>query len=205
MDILAKLFGGTARVKIMRLFLLNPGGTFENKDIATKSKVHIAMVRKELALLGSIGFVKKRSFFKEVPVDGGKNKGVHKKRVMGWQLRDDFPLLVSVRNLMVNTEPLRRQEIANRIKRGGNIKLVIVSGFFVHNSDSSLDILIVGDNLKKSAIENAVAVIESEVGKELNYAFLNTSDFKYRLSVYDKFIRDILDYPHEKIVDKLGI
>jgi len=205
MDILAKLFGGPARVKIMRLFLLNSQNVFENKDVATKSKVKPPVVRKELNLLASIGFIKKRSFFKEVSLKKGKKIIVRKKRVNGWQLCDDFSLLPPVRNLLVNTEPLRRQEIANRIKRSGDIKLVVVSGFFVHNTDSRLDILIVGDNLKKSAIENAVSVIESEVGKELKYAFLNTLDFKYRMSVYDKFIRDILDFPHEKIINKLGL
>jgi hypothetical protein len=54
-------------------------------------------------------------------------------------------------------------------------------------------------------LERAIRDIESEVGKELTYAAFKTDDFIYRLGMYDKFIRDILDYPHEKILDKIGI
>jgi hypothetical protein len=43
------------------------------------------------------------------------------------------------------------------------------------------------------------------VGKELRYAFFSTDEFKYRMSMYDKLVRDILDYPHKVLLDKLGI
>ncbi len=44
-----------------------------------------------------------------------------------------------------------------------------------------------------------------QIGKELNYSVLPTKEFLYRLRMRDKFIRDILDYPHEKILNKLDI
>jgi hypothetical protein len=47
--------------------------------------------------------------------------------------------------------------------------------------------------------------MEADIGKELSYAVCDTADFVYRLNAYDKFIRDVLDYPHETIVDKLGV
>ena len=47
--------------------------------------------------------------------------------------------------------------------------------------------------------------MESEIGKELRYAFFDTQEFKYRMSIYDKLVRDILDYPHTVLVDKMGI
>lgn len=204
MDILGKLFGSPARIKIMRLFLLNSEDAFENSDIVKKSKVLSSIVRKEIAMLNKVDFIKKVSFFKEVP-SRSKNKKPTKKRVSGWQLRKDFSLLKPIHELLINTEPLGSKEIADRLNRCGNMKLVIISGTFIQNPDSRVDMLIVGDKLKKSAISNVLSIIESEVGKELAYTSLDTQEFKYRLSVYDKFIRDILDYPHTKIVDKIGI
>ena len=204
MDILGKLFGSTARVKIMRLFLLNSEEVFENSDVVKKSKVSAQIARKELLMLSKIGFIKKTSFFKETS-SRSKNKKPTKKRVSGWQLSKSFPLLQPVHELLVNTEPLGSKEIADRLKRCGSIKLIIVSGAFIQNPDSRVDMLIVGDKLKKGAISAVLSVIESEVGKELSYTALETQEFKYRLSVYDKFIRDILDYPHTKIVDKIGV
>ena len=50
-----------------------------------------------------------------------------------------------------------------------------------------------------------MAGIEAEVGKEIKYAILETDDFKYRLGVGDRLIRDIMDYPHDVALDKLGM
>jgi hypothetical protein len=204
MDTLAKIFGSPARVKIMRLFLLNEVDMFENSDVVSKSKVPAAVARKELAMLHKIGFINKKSFFKEIPPKTKKGK-IKKKRVSGWQLNGEFSLLHPLYNLLVNTEPLGKKEITGKLKKCGNIKLIVVSGVFIQNPDSRVDMLIVGDKLKKGVIESTLSVLESEVGKDISYAFFETPEFKYRLSVYDKFIRDILDYPHMKIVDKIGI
>jgi len=204
MDILGKLFGSPARVKIMRLFLLNSEDAFENSDVVQKSKVTSMIARKELLMLNKIGFINKRSFFKEIPVKTKKGKP-KKKRVLGWQLNNEFSLLNPIYNLLISSEPLGKKEIMARLKRCGNVKLVVVSGVFIQDSDSRIDMLIVGDRLKKNVISNVLSVIESEVGKELAYTSLETPEFKYRLSVYDKFVRDILDYPHIKILDKIGV
>ena len=47
--------------------------------------------------------------------------------------------------------------------------------------------------------------VEAEIGKELTFASFETADFHYRLGMYDKLIRDILDYPHQKLLDKLNM
>jgi len=63
---------------------------------------------------------------------------------------------------------------------------------------------IVGDRLDKKMIDIEVKKIESEIGKELRYAVFDTEEFMYRLKMYDKLIRDLLDYPHTKIINKLS-
>lgn len=204
MDTLTKIFGSSARVKIMRLFLLNSTDAFENSDVASKSKVAALVARKELTMLNKIGFISKRSFFKEISPKTKKGKP-KKKRVSGWQLNSEFPLLNALHNLLISTEPLGRKEIAGKFKNCGKIKLIVMSGVFIQNPDSRVDMLIVGDKLKRSVIDHTLRVLESEVGKDISYAFFETSEFRYRLSVYDKFIRDILDYPHVTIVDKIGL
>jgi Fe2+ or Zn2+ uptake regulation protein len=59
MEILEKILGNSARVKIMRLFLLNRSKNFTNKDIVKRSRVNPEVVRRELKLLASVGFIKK--------------------------------------------------------------------------------------------------------------------------------------------------
>ena len=69
--------------------------------------------------------------------------------------------------------------------------------------ESRVDILVVGDKINKTSLQNAMQDIESQIGKELSYAVFNTEDFSYRLDICDKLVRDILDYPHRKILKKL--
>jgi hypothetical protein len=205
MEILSKLLGTEERVKIMRLFLLNAEMAFDASDIRERSKVSKNALRREVTLLCKIGFVKPKNFTKEVHKTKGKSTKVIKKKVSGWQLAIDFPLLLPVRNLLISTEPIKREDIIARFKPAGKVKLIVLAGVFLQKDDSRVDILIVGDELKKKSIENGLRAIEAEVGKELSYALFETQDFIYRMNVYDKFARDILDFPHEKVYDKIGI
>ena len=54
-------------------------------------------------------------------------------------------------------------------------------------------------------LDNIIKTIESEIGREIRYAVFETSEFNYRYSIFDKFLRDILEYPHEKIINKLNL
>ncbi|MBI2120094.1 MAG: hypothetical protein HYT94_00540 [Parcubacteria group bacterium] len=205
MEILSKLLGTEERVKIMRLFLLNPEMAFDASDIMERSKVSKGALRREVTLLSKIGFTKPKNFTKEIHRTSGKKTKIIKKKVSGWQLAIDFPLLLPVRNLLISTEPIKREDIVNRFKTAGKVKLIVLAGVFLQRDDSRVDILIVGNELKKKSIENGLRAIEAEVGKELSYALFETDDFIYRINVYDKFARDIMDFPHEKIYDKIGI
>ena len=205
MDTLGKLFGSQTRIKILRLFFLNPLDAFDVATVSSKSKVNLTETRRELALLKKAGVIAEKSFFKETPIKRGSKKPATKKRVDGFQLKANFPLLVPLKNLIISETPLNRDEIMNRFKSVGKVKLLILSGIFLDESDSRLDLLVVGDNLKKRAIESALKSIEAEVGKELAYSILETPEFLYRVSVYDKFVRDVLDFRHDRLIDKLGV
>jgi len=204
MEILSKLLGTEDRVKMMRLFLLNDETPFEASSVIDRSKVNKSAFRREIAVLMKIGFVKPKIFVKETQHNRGKQVKVIKKKVSGWQLNLEFPLLIPVRNLLITTEPIKHENIISRFKSAGKVKLIVLAGVFLQQEDSRVDILIVGDEVKKKAVENTLRSIEAEVGKELSYALFETPDFLYRLSVYDKFVRDILDFPHEKILNKIG-
>lgn len=211
MDILSKLFGSGGIVKILRLFLFNPEEGFEAKDVVRRTKVDQDVVRTELAMLAKIGFIKRKSFYKEVEnlsrrrSSSAVKKDPKRKRVDGWGLDEHFPYAKELQALLIGASPLWSRDISKRLKRAGNIKLVITSGVFVGDLDGRLDIMIVGDNLNKPQLINTIKDIEAELGRELRYAVFSTPDFKYRLGIYDKLVRDMLDYRHEKVIDRLGV
>ncbi len=204
MDTLGKLFGSPARVKILRLFLLNPTEAYDTSLVAEKSKVSTAIARREINLLKKAGVLADKSFFKEIP-SKRKGKTVIKKRVQGAVLKPGFPLLVPLKNLIISETPLNRDEITKRLRGVGKIKFLAVSGIFLDEPEARVDILIVGDGLKRRSIESALRAIESEIGHEISYGAFETAEFLYRISVYDKFVREILDFRHDRVIDKLGV
>lgn len=204
MEIMEKLFGSAAKVKIMRMFLFNPTTSFDTAEIAKKVKLSGAAVRREAGLLERIGFLKHRSYAKEVAKKRGKKTVVSKKRTQGWTLNPRFPYITLLQNFLINTNLVKHSDILRKLQGSGKMKLVVIAGVFIHDPESRVDLLIVGDSLKRKQIENVVGAIESEIGKEIRYAAFETSDFHYRVSMCDKLIRDILDYPHETIIDKIG-
>jgi hypothetical protein len=198
MDILGKLFGGVARVKIMRLFLLNPDQGFEASTVADRSRLTMTVARRTITQLAGMALVKKRSFIKEV-TDGRTGK-IKKKRVQGYFLNADFPYIKEMKTLLVEGDFFKHDEIVKRFRPAGRIQLLVVSGVFMQQSGSRLDVLIVGDNISKKYVQKTVSVLESELGKELSYALFDTNDFRYRVSMYDKLLRDMFEYPHVRLL-----
>ena len=101
---------------------------------------------------------------------------------------------------MVRSGKLDKEELLHNFKKVGQVKLIIVSGVFIKSDGSRVDLLVVGNKLKKSKIEKEIRKIEAEIGMELVYAVFDTKEFIYRLNMYDKLVRDILDYPHEVLL-----
>ena len=205
MDILAKLFGSEAKVKIMRLFLFNPDQPFSRKDISARAKVSLPVVRHEMARLRKMGLIKGKRFVLSVPVKRGKKTIMKKKKEGGWILNQAFPYLPAIRNLLIDTVLIKHADILRRLNVVGKMRLIILAGTFIQDEDSRVDLLVVGDNIRFGYLEGVIRTLESEIGKELRYAAFETADFHYRLGIYDKLIRDILDYPHQKLLDRIGL
>ncbi len=184
MEILEKILGNSARVKIMRLFLLNRGKGFKSSDVVKRSRVNSSIVRKELHLLASVNFIKKRSAASQE-----------------WYFNPSFKYGGEFEDLLVRSDSLNKEKILDNFKKVGRVKLVIISGVFIKNHDSRVDLLIVGDKMKKSKIEEGIRRLEAEIGAELVYAVFETKEFLYRLNMYDKLVRDIIDYPHEVLLE----
>ena len=193
-DTLGAIFNSPARVKIMRLFLLNSQSVLTPSAVATRSSVTPALVRRELALLARAGFISRK-----------KERRPGKKALEGWSLCTTFEYVDALDNLLFGTEFMELSELAKRFKRAGKVKLLLLSGIFNHSPNARLDLLVVGDNLKRTIIDKVIRSLEAEIGKELAYAIFETSEFIYRASMYDKLIRDVIDFPHEKVINQGGL
>ncbi len=196
MEVLNVLFGGKARVRIMRLFLLNPDTVYTAKLVASLCRLKLKETEREVQALGKVGLLKHRHVFEE------SSKQKKRKRVLGWTIDPSFIYISQLRNLLVNSVLLKARDIVRRLSRGGLLRAIVLSGIFINQWESRVDILIVGDRMKRGAIERALSELEVEIGRELRYSILDTSDFQFRLGMGDKLVRDVFDYPHQVVLNR---
>ena len=97
MDTLGKIMGSLARIKIMRLFLLNKGKIFENQDIVKRSRVNSNVIRRELKLLESVNFIKNR--------------------INGWSFNSLFKYIKEFESLLLSADTLDEQAIVDNFKK----------------------------------------------------------------------------------------
>src|SRR3989338_7136293 len=177
-----------AVIKIIRFFLMNPGGAFALNHVAKSTKISKETARRELNLLCDINFIK------------CSKKG--KEKV--YQLNNLFQYKRALKHLVVESAPISRDLLLKRFRGlGRGLKFVALSGIFSGSSEGGLDILIVGDNIRKSRLDKILGKTESELGREIKYVLFDTKEFKYRHSMYDKFIMDVLDGEHDVLIDNL--
>lgn len=206
MDNLIAIFGNEVKVRILRLFLFNETTVFLVKEIIERTKSVQNLVKKELSILEKAEVIKPKKVSKEVQVTKGKKIIQKKVEGMGYVLNNKYPYLNPLKNLLTITSLSGLDEsLTKRFVNAGKIKLFIVAGVFIQNWDSRVDILIVGDDLNLSKIEMVIKNIEAEIGKEIAYSAFETQDFEYRMGIHDRLVRDILDYPHVTLLDRLNI
>ncbi|MDB5264877.1 MAG: seg [Parcubacteria group bacterium] len=189
MDPLARLIGSPYRLKLLRLFFFNDDTAFSSADAAFRSRTPKDAVRKELSVLLAAGIIKKRSG----------------KQGMGYAADKRFRHYFQLQEFLRTTTDISDADMLTALKKAGTIRLVALSGMFTGVLEAKVDMLIVGDKLEEKPLTSAIRFLEAELGRELRYASFTTEEFRYRLGVYDRLLRDIFDYPHRMIVDRLGM
>jgi hypothetical protein len=189
MEPLAKLFGSPARLKTMRLFLFNQDTAFTAEQVGRRTKLTKDTARREMNELVAAGLLRKKGA--QTPTR--------------YQVNQAFEHLFALDNFIRETTSVRPQNIVAHLRRAGTLRLVALSGLFTGILEPKIDLLIVGDSLDERVLSQAVHSLEAELGREIRYAFFTTLDFRYRLGVYDRLLRDVFDYPHRLLVDKIGL
>src|SRR3989338_5653267 len=111
MEILEKILGNKGRVRLMKLFLLNRSKGFKSAEVASRSRVSPDIVRRELNLLASVNFIKKRE--------------------QDWFFNSLFKYAAQFEELLVRSDIMNTQTVLDNFKNIGRVKLLIISGVFI--------------------------------------------------------------------------
>lgn len=204
-DFLAEFAGNRNRAQLLRVFLFNPHDVMTLAALAKRSGIRPQAAAKEIKEIERLGVIKKTSLLsRSEPVKrrAGAGKKSLQKVEAAWRVNDGFKHLRALSNFVHETSPVRFDNIMGALKRTGRISAVILSGTFMGDPSRPADIIVAADSINERRLETAIRVLEPAFGREIRYAAFTTPEFRYRLTIQDRLIRDTLDYPHLVLLDK---
>lgn len=184
------LFGSKTRVKLLHLFLNNPGKAFYVREITRLIDEQINSVRRELSNMLNVGIITS---------DNADHKLYYEVN-QRYEHYVPFRAIFADEHVEAVVEHGPATSWHDMVKQLAGVRLAISAGVLVKGSTSSIDILLVGDALP-TKVKKLIKDIEKLEGRELNYSTLSYDEFYYRLSVRDKFITEILNGKYAVLVD----
>jgi hypothetical protein len=186
------LFGSKTRVKLLNLFLNNPGRAFYVREITRDIGEQINSVRRELANLASVGVIR---------ADSSENK-LYYEVDTAQKFYEPLRAIFANETAVASDTKVSTSAWAKKFAAVGDVRAVIFAGKLVHGSDSDVDVLVAGDDLSQIKLKNVIKALERDNGGSLAYTSMEYNDFYYRLSVRDQFINSILDTKHAVVLDE---
>lgn len=187
------LFGSKTRVKLLHLFLNNPGTSFYVREITRLIDEQINSVRRELSNMLAVGIITS---------DNSNNKLYYE---VNQRYEHYRPLKAIFSDQQGSADTALKADSTTsdwqqHIKELSGVRVAVAAGVLVRSSASKVDLLLVG-SVAPARLKNVIKTIEKLEGRELNYSMLSYDEFYYRLSVRDKFITEILNNNHVVVVD----
>lgn len=198
-DPLAILFGSQSRVKLLRFFLFNPSREFTFDEISRRAKLVRRTARTELTALEKAEVIKKKQIYTELP---GRSK---KSRAVAYTLNKKSPELQALQTFLFETAPIDNKTLLRHLRKAGQLDFVCATGVFMRDFEQRIDVMLATKKLSETKVENAIRSLEAELGMEIRFAAFTSEDLMYRVGMYDKLTRDVFDYPHKILVDKIGV
>lgn len=184
------LFGSKTRVKLLHLFLNNPGKAFYVREITRLIDEQINSVRRELSNMLNVGIIVS---------DSADNK-------LYYEVNQRYEYYTAFRAIFADEAMPNVSNVKivggwqDIVKSLPGLRLAVAAGVLVRGSASQVDLLLVGD-MPATKLKSAIQAIEKEEGRELNYSILSYDEFYYRLSVRDRFITQILNGKYTVLTD----
>jgi hypothetical protein len=187
-----QLFGSKTRVKLLQLFYGNPNRSFYVREITRKIDEQINSVRRELSNLLSIGIITS---------DNTNNK-------LYYEVNQKYEYYEPLRQIFGGGKRTTTKKATATATGGeeddykalGHLDLLVYTGQFTRDETAGVDILFVG-SLNKNAVAKYVTELEEKEGKDIRYTVMNTNDFKYRQTIKDRFITQVLGAKKQVLVD----
>lgn len=177
---LERLFTSKTRVKLLTLFILNPGRELHIREIMRLVQENMNAVRRELINLEETGLLK------------SSRKGNMKQYI----LNKEMPLYEELASMVLKTEGVAKI-LSEHLNELGSIRTAFIYGSFARNNarlSSDIDVFIIGTINEKTLI-SAFHDLEKQLSRDINYVLLTPEEFALRKQKKDPFVTNVLKEP----------
>ncbi len=183
---LKSLFTSKTRVRLLKLFLLNPDADFYQRQIANKVCVPIRAVQRELENLLGVGIVASR-------VSGNR---------IYYSLNKRCPIREELKKIFFKTTGIV-EILKAEFKKANNIDAAFIYGSFAKNEeslDSDIDLFVIGD-ISSRKLSSILSKEKKILAREINFVVYSKIDFLKKISEKNHFILSLFK---EKKIPLLG-
>jgi predicted nucleotidyltransferase len=179
------LFSSKMRVRLLTHFFTHPEERFYARSLARQVEAHYNAVWQELNNLERIGLlVSERDA-----------------NVKYYRLNPDFPIYEELKRIILKTSGLG-QSLREALEDLGAVKWAFIYGSVAAGEEDSLsdvDLMLVGE-VELLALSAAIARLEDQLGREINYIVLTQAELVQRLADADPFIDNVLTGPKVMLI-----
>lgn len=172
---------------LLSFFLMAPARTYSAEELSKRLKFSKPVLAKALHELQTL------SMIRQIVV--GRNNY--------YIVSHKHKLLPDVRKSLIKNQKPYEDELFLAVKKLGDVQAAFLSGLFTGHPELPVDILIVGKiNLNK--LSQFLEACKKMMGKDMNYSIMTPEEFRLRRDTFDRFIKDVFDYDHLVIIDKVS-
>jgi predicted nucleotidyltransferase len=174
------LIPSQTRVRLLTLFLLNPGKEYYIREIERMTGENYAAIHSELANLESLGLLTRQ----------------RKGKQLYFSVNQDFFLYHDLQQVVLKTEGVSRT-LRDRLGDLKGITCMFIYGSFASGTagaESDIDLFIVGD-VEEEWIIGAVRTAEQDLMREINYTLMSENEYQARQQRKDPFVMNVLSAP----------
>lgn len=209
-DFLEKFTGSHARARVVRVFIFNQTERMTAAKVAKRAGVSAQAASREIKGLENLDMIIKGKSAVIQPVkstNSARGKKVKRaaKQESSWLVNPQFKHLHALSSFIYEVSPIRYDNILHALKNTGRLSVVIATGCFAGDITRPVDLIVVADNVNEERLLHAIKSLEPLSGREIRYSVFGSPEFSYRLTIQDRLIRDVLDFPHKILLDRAGV
>ncbi len=175
------LFSSKARVKLLKLLLLNPDCRYYLRELAQKTDLSIYSVQVEVKRLTAAGILEKETSGRQTY----------------YKINEHCPIVPELRSIFTKTTGVADVLKASLTEISDHIDYAFIYGSFAKGTqvqDSDVDLMVVG-NVEFREVVSSLRSAQDDLGREINPSVYSLAEFGDRVVRNDHFISTVLGEP----------